>query len=81
LTGHIDHDPVLAASLVGFAGEIGAKIVAAGIETESELGVLRSSGASCGQDGHLGRPTPLQRAASRCEAFAGALRARPAWRP
>lgn len=62
LTTGIDRDPVrraLAASLVRFAGEIGADIVAEGIETPEELTTLQSLGIWSGQGFYLGRPAPL----------------------
>ena len=52
LTRDIDSDPVrraLAASLVAFAREIGATIVAEGIQTREELDTLRSLGVTHGQ--------------------------------
>lgn len=62
LTSGIDDDPVrraLAVSLVAFASETGALIVAEGIETPAELEVLRAIGVRFGQGFHLGRPGPL----------------------
>lgn len=62
LTTGIDHDPVrraLASSLVTFAEETGSHIVAEGIETASELAVLRSLGIRYGQGFYLGRPSSL----------------------
>jgi EAL domain-containing protein (putative c-di-GMP-specific phosphodiesterase class I) len=62
LTSGIDEDPArraLAVSLVAFAGETGALIVAEGIETPAELDVLRAIGVRYGQGYHLGRPAPL----------------------
>ena len=61
LTRDIDTDPVrraLAASLVAFAREIGATIVAEGIETREELETLRSLGVTHGQGYYLARPGP-----------------------
>lgn len=63
LTSRIDQDPVrraLAASLVAFAGETGADIIAEGIETPGELDVLRELGIRYGQGYLLGRPSPLE---------------------
>ena len=63
LTTGIDRDPVrraLAASLVGFAKETGAIIVAEGIETAAELEILRGLGIRYGQGYHLGRPSALE---------------------
>jgi EAL domain-containing protein (putative c-di-GMP-specific phosphodiesterase class I) len=62
LTPGIDNDPVrraLAASLLTFADEIGAVIVAEGIETPQELDTLRSLGIPWGQGYHLARPGAL----------------------
>jgi EAL domain-containing protein (putative c-di-GMP-specific phosphodiesterase class I)/AmiR/NasT family two-component response regulator len=62
LTRDIDADPVrraLASCLVTFAYEIGAKIVAEGIETAGEKQVLSSLGVTMGQGYHLARPGPL----------------------
>ena len=59
LTRDIDGDPVrcaLAASLVAFAREIGATIVAEGIETRGELETLRALGVTQGQGYYLGLP-------------------------
>ncbi|MBV9872850.1 MAG: EAL domain-containing response regulator [Frankiaceae bacterium] len=58
----IDTDPAkraLVTSLVQFAAETGATIIAEGIETEDELVVLRELGVAWGQGYHLGRPAPL----------------------
>lgn len=62
LTCGIDTDPIrrsLAASLVTFAGETGAVIVAEGIETAGEMQVLHRLGIPWGQGYHLARPLPL----------------------
>ncbi len=62
LTRDIDSDPVrraLASSLVSFAFEVGALIVAEGIETPSELQALTDLGVTMGQGFFLGRPCPL----------------------
>jgi EAL domain-containing protein (putative c-di-GMP-specific phosphodiesterase class I) len=59
LTRDIDADPMrraLAASLVAFAREIDAIIVAEGIETQAELEALRALGVTHGQGYHLARP-------------------------
>lgn len=60
LTRDIDTDGrrrALAAALIHFAGEIGAVVVAEGIETRDELTALRALGATIGQGYHLGRPS------------------------
>jgi EAL domain-containing protein (putative c-di-GMP-specific phosphodiesterase class I) len=62
LVHHIDADPVrraLATSLITFAGEVGATIVAEGIETRFELETLIALGVRYGQGFHLGRPGAL----------------------
>lgn len=63
LTDGIDVDPVrraLARSLVSFAAETGARVVAEGIETEAELGVLTDLGVPFGQGHYLERPGKLE---------------------
>ncbi len=62
LTTGVDTDVVrrsLASALVGFAKQTGAKIVAEGIETETELEVLSELGVPLGQGYLLGRPADL----------------------
>lgn len=54
-----DADPVrraLLAAVVAFAREIGAKVIAEGIETPGELAALRALGVDYGQGYLLGRP-------------------------
>jgi EAL domain-containing protein (putative c-di-GMP-specific phosphodiesterase class I)/FixJ family two-component response regulator len=46
----------LATALISFAAEIGATIVAEGIETKRDLGALRELGVQLGQGFHLARP-------------------------
>jgi EAL domain-containing protein (putative c-di-GMP-specific phosphodiesterase class I) len=61
LTRDIDTDPLrraLAASLLAFASEIGASIIAEGIETYGELEALRALGVRHGQGYLLARPGP-----------------------
>jgi len=68
VTSGIDHDPVrraLATALVSFASSTGATIIAEGIETASELGVLRDLGINVGQGYYLARPGPLPFASQR----------------
>jgi EAL domain-containing protein (putative c-di-GMP-specific phosphodiesterase class I) len=63
LTRNIDHDPArraLASGLISFATDLGAKIIAEGIETTSELGTLRILGVGLGQGYYVGRPEPLR---------------------
>ena len=62
LTRDIDEDPArraLASALVTFAGEIGAVLVAEGVERIGELRSLRSLGIPAGQGYLLGRPGPM----------------------
>lgn len=66
LTRGIDADPVrsaLARSLVGFARDIGALLIAEGIETEAECERLRSLGVQLGQGFLLAEPGRLPVAA------------------
>jgi EAL domain-containing protein (putative c-di-GMP-specific phosphodiesterase class I) len=49
----------LASSLVRFSAEIGAMLIAEGIETDVELSVLRDLGVTRGQGYLLARPAPL----------------------
>ncbi|MHC6219776.1 sensor domain-containing phosphodiesterase [Arthrobacter sp. MMS24-S77] len=56
----IDTDPgqrALGAAMVGFAKEIGAALVAEGIETEAELSAVVELGMTAGQGYLLGRPS------------------------
>jgi EAL domain-containing protein (putative c-di-GMP-specific phosphodiesterase class I) len=58
----IDCDPTrkaLVGALVIFAGEVGAVVVAEGIETAEELAAVRAAGVSRGQGYGLARPQPL----------------------
>lgn len=62
LTRAIDTDVArraLASALIFFAHEIGASLVAEGIETEAELQALRALGISAGQGYLLGRPSDI----------------------
>ena len=62
LTRGIASDPVrraLASALVAFASEVGANIVAEGIESAAEADTLRRLGIRFGQGYHLARPMPL----------------------
>jgi EAL domain-containing protein (putative c-di-GMP-specific phosphodiesterase class I)/CheY-like chemotaxis protein len=64
LTRNIDADPVrraLATALISFASEIGAAMIAEGIETEAEFETLRGLGIAFGQGFFLGEPGPLPR--------------------
>ena len=58
----IDTDPArraLATAFVAFTEEIGAVLIAEGIETDAELETLRSLGVPWAQGYRLGRPGPL----------------------
>lgn len=58
----IDLDPVrraLVTSLVTFAADTGAEILAEGVETRDELDVVRRLGVRYAQGYYLGRPAPL----------------------
>ena len=62
ITQHINEDPArlaLATALVIFAGEMGAALVAEGVETESELATLLAAGISRAQGFALARPMSL----------------------
>jgi EAL domain-containing protein (putative c-di-GMP-specific phosphodiesterase class I) len=62
LTTGIDVDPVLralAGSLVRFADETDAVLIAEGVENGAEVGVLRDLGVRYAQGFHLARPQPL----------------------
>ena len=59
----IDLDPVrrsLAHSLMRFAEDTGAMLIAEGVETATELKVLRDLGISRAQGFYLARPVPVQ---------------------
>jgi EAL domain-containing protein (putative c-di-GMP-specific phosphodiesterase class I) len=49
----------LASALLSFASDIGAQVVAEGIETKAECEALRSMGVSFGQGYYLAHPGPL----------------------
>jgi len=62
LTQGIDRDPdrrALASSLLTFAREVSATVIAEGIETEAELDVLRGLGVTLGQGYYLARPQTI----------------------
>jgi EAL domain-containing protein (putative c-di-GMP-specific phosphodiesterase class I) len=67
LTRNVDTDRMrraLAAALIGFAEETGSSIVAEGVETDGELAMLRKLGVTKAQGYRLGRPAPIEWAAS-----------------
>jgi EAL domain-containing protein (putative c-di-GMP-specific phosphodiesterase class I) len=62
LTSNIESDPArraLASAMATFAQDIGAALVAEGIETSDALDTLRSLGVPWGQGYHLAEPGPL----------------------
>ncbi|SNS48228.1 EAL domain, c-di-GMP-specific phosphodiesterase class I (or its enzymatically inactive variant) [Noviherbaspirillum humi] len=62
LTRNIDRDGsrrALAAAFIRFAEETGAKIIAEGVETQSELDTLKALGVSTVQGHFVGRPAPI----------------------
>jgi EAL domain-containing protein (putative c-di-GMP-specific phosphodiesterase class I) len=63
LTRDINRDPgrrALARALISFAADIGAVIIAEGIETQGEVETLQELGVLFGQGYWLGRPGPLE---------------------
>lgn len=63
LTRDIDTDPTrraLAKGLIYFAREIGSSLTAEGVETESELDMLRRLGVDKAQGYYLSRPMPIE---------------------
>jgi len=73
LTTALDTDPArraLAAALVYFGRETQSRIIAEGIETESELAVLMGLGVPMGQGYLLGRPADLASATALCAGVA-----------
>ena len=57
----IDHDPVKAQfvrSIQSIAEKSGTRVIAEGIETQSELLTVREMGVACGQGYHIARPHP-----------------------
>ena len=68
LTRAVDADPArraVATAMVAFGAEIGAVVIAEGIETEEELATLRDLGIVWGQGNHLGRPGSAPRRVTR----------------
>ena len=63
LTRNVNMDPArraLAAGLISFAAELGATVIAEGIENRLELKALRALGVRYGQGFYLGRPGPIE---------------------
>jgi EAL domain-containing protein (putative c-di-GMP-specific phosphodiesterase class I)/FixJ family two-component response regulator len=52
----------LASALVAFAKDVGAQVIAEGVEEQEELDTLRSLGVPWAQGFYLGRPCPLESA-------------------
>ncbi len=74
LISGIDRDPVrrsLAESLMRFAGETGAMLIAEGVETATELLALSDLGISHAQGFFLARPMGIDRAARRAGQIGG----------
>ncbi|MDQ1494242.1 MAG: hypothetical protein QOG69_725 [Actinomycetota bacterium] len=62
LTHGVDHDPArraLASSLISFAKDVGASLIAEGVETAEELSTLEGLGAHWVQGYHIARPAAL----------------------
>lgn len=62
LTRNVYKDPArraLAAGLISFATELGATVVAEGIQTRQELETLQELGVRYGQGFYIGRPGPI----------------------
>jgi EAL domain-containing protein (putative c-di-GMP-specific phosphodiesterase class I) len=62
LTRECDSDPArraIAAAMVQFSGDIGAKLVAEGIESEAERAVMQDLGVDYGQGYLFARPLPV----------------------
>jgi EAL domain-containing protein (putative c-di-GMP-specific phosphodiesterase class I) len=69
ITERVDESSIthaLASSLVSFATQIEAGVIAEGIETDEELDALREIGVRFGQGFHLGMPVPLNEALEAC---------------
>lgn len=63
LTSAIDHDPMkraLAYALIEFGKQTNCKIVAEGVETETEMTTLCELGVHAAQGYHLSRPIPVE---------------------
>lgn len=75
LTCGIDQEPAkraLATALISFADEIGAAVIAEGVETSRELSALRRLGVPFGQGYALARPAPFREALATAAAAAHA---------
>lgn len=70
----IDADPArraLTTAMVTFAAELGATVIAEGIETSAEVETLRALGVPWGQGFHLARPGPPQEDLIQLDVLAG----------
>ena len=57
---HVDETrQALVVALVAFGSQIGASVIAEGVETEEQLATLRQAGVQFGQGFHLARPNSL----------------------
>lgn len=71
LVSGLESDPAkrsLAMAMQHFAREIGARVIAEGIEREEEAYALRMLGIALGQGYHLGRPSPVGELAQMADA-------------
>lgn len=62
ITRHIDVDDArrrLAHAIAELAGQMGATVIAEGVETQSELDAINAAGIGCAQGYYLSRPRPL----------------------
>jgi diguanylate cyclase (GGDEF)-like protein/PAS domain S-box-containing protein len=62
ITRHIDVDDArrrLAHAIAELAGQMGATVIAEGVETQGELDAINAVGISCAQGYYLSRPRPL----------------------
>lgn len=69
LTRNIDDDPALralTAALTVFARETGSGVIAECVETPSQVEALMSVGVALAQGYHLGKPMPIEDAATLC---------------
>ena len=57
--GHNQEQQALTRALLSFAGDVGAQVIAEGIEEPDELSALKDLGVPWGQGYLLGRPCPL----------------------
>jgi EAL domain-containing protein (putative c-di-GMP-specific phosphodiesterase class I) len=70
-TRGIDQDPArraVAQALVSLGRDVGARVIAEGIETEGECAMVRELGIGCGQGYFIGRPADLRKMRDRLSA-------------